>query len=84
MSVGTMKKIKFFSAVSAFIIGISLLIMIVFTGANNSDMMRWGNLGFDTFFITMRVLWVLFIACVFACVFASVFTRWKIKQREIK
>jgi len=37
MSVGTMKKIKFFSAVGAFIIGISLLIMIVFTGANNSD-----------------------------------------------
>lgn len=80
MSVGTMKKIKFFSAVSAFIIDISLLIMIVFTGANSSDIIRWSDLGFDTFFITTRVLWVLFIACVFA----SAFTRWKIKQREIK
>ena len=80
MSVGTMKKIKFFSAVSAFIIGISLLIMIVFAGANSSDIMRWSDLGFDTFFIIMRVLWVVFIACVFA----SVFTRWKIKQREIR
>ena len=80
MSVGTMKKIKFFSAVSAFISGISLLFMIVFAGANSSDIMRWGDLGFDTFFIIVKVLWVVFIACIFA----SVFTRYKIKQHEIK